>query len=401
MSAHFEELPIRITCFGMDEYAQKIVENVFQQRANSRFILVEETAAEAGMVDLDGFGAQGRWHKYRQSHPSLPTLIFSIRAQQLPDSLFVQKPLDITDLLAALEIIREKVLVNRHQLGGLRAKLEHLEHDTLQAKSSNLKAPNAQAKPKLVYYDAGFEEEDHCKSNKTLKAIDNRHVFYHPAEYLQGILAEAIHTACQRKINIRLEGLREILIIAPKEHRVYYSATQQQLRDMALIPIQIQQTRMIEVSDQELENLFHATTTPIRYQFDERLLWKVAIWCANGRVPHNTCLETPVIVKYWPNFTRLLLTPHAIQIIALWRKQPFSLTQTANMLKLHPCYIFTVFSAANALDIAVIDRRHTARLEPPPADVVTTNTQAQVSVHSKRSLFQRILAHLRKLKDNE
>ena len=85
---------------------------------------------------------------------------------------------------------------------------------------------------------------------------------------------------------------------------------------------------------------------------------------------------------HWPNFTRLIVTPYALKISALWIAQPHSLLTTAQVLNIPQRYVFAFYSAAHALKLAFVDRR-------------TTPRAAKLTPNEKRSLFQRILARLR------
>lgn len=385
MTTEHEDTPVRIACFGMDEYAKRMVDTIFRQRAHSRFVLSDEFRAEAGMVDLDGFGAQARWKQYRVRHPELPTLVLSIRAQNLPNTRFIQKPVDVGELLTGLDYLHDQV---RDKTPPPTPSPTAEMVPAMPGFVERREPAQEIAKPKLVYHDAGFDEENGCGEHKTYhpdKPLGNEEIHYHPEQYLQRILRRAMDAAESRDTNIRLEGLKENLIVSPTNHRVYYTTTQQQIRAMAMLPHSADKLRQVEMPHKELDALFQATTTPIRYQYTDRLLWKLAIWGANGRLPADTPLDRPVVIKYWPNFTRLLLTPHAQRIVALWRKTPVSLMETAHRLRIHPCYVFTVFSAAHALDIALIERRLTERAPP----------ERKTDHSAKRGLFQRILARLR------
>ncbi|GEM_PF-789269 len=417
-------LPIRITTLGMDDYAQRMLADIFQQRAASEFVLVNSALAEAGIVDLDGFGANERWKLYRANHPHLPAIVLSIRTPKTADGLYVQKPVKINELIAALEGVRRQVYAARQELAALGQRMQALEQSALaqpDPDDSNatpvfraLRCPQEEVvrsklleSGQLMYYDGGLDEDNGCGHNKVYnhaKPLENMQIYYNPAECLQGVVDSAAKTASAIKTNVKIEGLREWLIVTHATRRTYYSAMQQQLRTLSLITVNPQNVRMIFLSDSELNALLNASPTPIRYQNTTRLMWKLAVWCGRGRLPEGTDIHTPVILKHWPNMTRLLLTPHALQIAALWRKQAFSLLETAHALRIHPCHVFTFYTAAHALDIAILERRQATAAFPPRADanaqhmdLVSLAHQAVVPASPKRSLFQRILGHLRKL----
>jgi hypothetical protein len=86
----------------------------------------------------------------------------------------------------------------------------------------------------------------------------------------------------------------------------------------------------------------------------EKLLWLMALWASRGRVPEGTDLDAPVSLLRWPNFTRILMTPNAMQIAALWHTQPTSLLQTAKRQAIPHRQIFAIFRACQALGLVQV-----------------------------------------------
>ena len=119
----------------------------------------------------------------------------------------------------------------------------------------------------------------------------------------------------------------------------------------------------------------------------DNFLWQIALWTARGRVPKGTDLHKPILLLYWPNFTRLIVTPYALKISALWMENPCSLLETSQILAIPQRYVFTFFSAASTLKLAFVDRRLKSRISSRQASDQKPN--------AKRSLFQRFLARLR------
>jgi hypothetical protein len=77
-------------------------------------------------------------------------------------------------------------------------------------------------------------------------------------------------------------------------------------------------------------------------------IWKLACWTSKGRYPQALNLTEPVYLKQWPNFTRLLITPHAMRIAALLTTGPRSVLEIIHGLKIKPQYVFIFISAAYA-----------------------------------------------------
>ena len=115
------------------------------------------------------------------------------------------------------------------------------------------------------------------------------------------------------------------------------------------------------------------------------LLWKVAIWTSKGRYPDSIDIQHPVFLKHWPNFTRLLITPHALQIAALLINEPRAMMDIVNTLKIKPQYVFVFISAANALGLVGQVKRQSDEIVSP----------AEVKEPKTKNLLGRILGKLR------
>jgi len=84
----------------------------------------------------------------------------------------------------------------------------------------------------------------------------------------------------------------------------------------------------------------------------------LAIWTSKGRYPEQIDPEKPIVLKHWPNFTRLVITPHALRITALLMQQPQSMLDVARTLNIGAQYVFVFISGCQALNlVAQIERK--------------------------------------------
>ena len=88
-----------------------------------------------------------------------------------------------------------------------------------------------------------------------------------------------------------------------------------------------------------------------KFQSMDAFLWKLACWTSRGRYPNLINYEFPVFLKNWPNFTRVLITPHALRIAALLIRGPRTMVNTAQVLNIRPEYVFIFVSAAHAVGL--------------------------------------------------
>jgi hypothetical protein len=117
----------------------------------------------------------------------------------------------------------------------------------------------------------------------------------------------------------------------------------------------------------------------------DAFLWKLACWASKGRYPKSIDINQPVYLKSWPNFTRLLVTPHALRISALLIQSPRTLTNVAQVLNIKPQYVFVFISAACALGLAGQVRREVDMLVQAP----------EIKPNKNKGLLSRILSTLR------
>ncbi|MFO1425555.1 MAG: hypothetical protein U1F11_00995 [Steroidobacteraceae bacterium] len=129
----------------------------------------------------------------------------------------------------------------------------------------------------------------------------------------------------------------------------------------------------------------------------ESLLWQSALFSARGRLPEGTPLDEPVVMRCWPNMTRMALFPHAMRIAAVWADGPRSLLETARLLRIPQRHVFAFYSAAHALGYAQAGSGAAAG-EPAvqrAAGQATGSGPARAARPERTSLFQRILERLR------
>ena len=229
-----------------------------------------------------------------------------------------------------------------------------------------------------IHQFCGYSQDYNLNSSPEIEKI-----YYNPEQYLQGFFEKAF-AAGQRleQGGILIEGLYTPVIFLPQQNQLLCGCElgSSKLRTMTLLPLGRNRLHMANLSETEI--IHYLSVYQLSGQPLENFLWRVALWTARGRIPKGTDLHKDVILLHWPNFTRLVVTPYALKISALWITQPHSLLETARVLNIPQRYVFAFYSAAHALKLALVDRRSTPRT-------------AKLTPNEKRGLFQRILARLR------
>jgi hypothetical protein len=391
--------PIRIAGLGMDEHARMMLQMVFKSRAKDTYVIVEEALAEAVIFDMDGFGANELWKSFHAANPGLPVIAMSLRQRPVEGAQALKKPVDISELLRALEQLKQQVIGKRKSVAQLSEPLQKSTHQPVSPKVSagkpDLHGLSVNIEQRNARRFSGYTEDSVCgyqpdiDLDKAKNAVLDK-LYYDPARHLQGILAQAAELGHNRQGAIEIAGLSGILIVLPHKNQVLYDLGEESLRPLCMLPLNAPKVAITPLSDEAVSQRVQIATSSLHYSYLDRFLWQVGIWTAHGRLPKDTPLDAPIVLTRWPNFTRLPVTPRALQIAALWIEQAYSLVDTAKILAIPQRYVFTFYSAAHGQRLAFPDRRHGRQDAPASIHPLTQQPSA------KRNLFQRILSHLHK-----
>lgn len=209
---------------------------------------------------------------------------------------------------------------------------------------------------------------------------------YNPNEYFQGKFHSALMLSREKNQPLLIRTNWCPIVLIPGTEEVWLKAIDSEINTFAGIKLK-HKTMEIKVSvtpvNLEKLNLKDALDS---YQNMDAFLWKLAVWTSKGRYPHEIDYRVPVYLREWPNFTRLLITPHAIRIAALLIKGPRTMHNVAEILGIKPKYVFVFISAAYAVGLAGQAKRASDSL-----------VQAEnVKPNKGQGLLGRILNRLRK-----
>ena len=387
MTKNQSNKPVNMAAVGLDKQTRRILEMVFHGPGKDDYVLVEKIdAAQACIFDLDNLEGMELWKDYRTRYPLLPTVILSLTYKEIAGTFYVKKPIEVHVLLKILSKIKQ--LVNKPFIPQFTPNV--LEKSTFQRASSPRDAKLAseialEEEEETLHQFCGYTQDINLENSE---AVDK--IYYEPTQYLQGFFEKAFVIGQQLdKGGILIEGLHTPVIFLQKQNQILCSNefNNNKLRTMTLLPLAKGRLRMTTLGENEVVHYldFHQLVgQPL-----DGFLWRVALWTSRGRVPKNTDLNKKIILLHWPNFTRLVVTPYALKISAFWMAQPHSLLETATLLNIPQRYVFAFFSAASAIRLALVDRRHEER-RPSSSSSSSTSTSP-----TKRGLFQRLLQRLR------
>jgi hypothetical protein len=392
---------IRIAVMGMETRTRNLLKMVFDGPCKGDYLLIEDIeSAQACIFDLDTIDGRNLWETHNEHYLHLPTIILSLNEKASAGAFYVGKPISFDHFVNTLEKIKalvpqaelvlaaKEVAVKTEPKNNDRTKFATLHDAKLATEVAVEKEEEA-----LHQWCGQLEDID----PKNPEAIQN--VYYDPNQYMQSFLGKAWDISKKSETKaILLDGLYTPMVIFHKKNQLLCPCTlkDNNLRTMALLPIAKNRLHMTVLTEKELNNYIeinHLIKNPL-----DSFLWQVSLWTARGRLPKGSDLNKDVILLHWPNFTRLVVTPYALKISALWMSKPHSLLETAKILEIPQRYVFAFYSATSAIKLALLDRR--VSQQPLPKDMLDRRVD-QRSLNSaaanpipKRGFLQRLLGRL-------
>jgi hypothetical protein len=375
-----DEKVLSLSVIGVDDRAKKALKLFFKHNGEHAFSLVEETLADVFLVDMDGYDADERYKEVCEKYPNHPMILMSLSAKNTTKHQLIRKPINIKQL--------SKVLaeVGIYKLPPIK---EKVAEELKEAKKREVKTPRRSPGHAASLMS---ETELHsfvgsAKDVDILNAQQLSSVYFDPANYLLGKLQQACSEAIAQQIVMQVVGLWEPITIFPLTGKVHVELSDRQLQAICVVSVN-NKGGGINLADVEIKMIKNPGSfkppTNGEYQDIETFLWKVALWTARGRIPTGLTIEKPVYLRAWPNFTRLIVTPHALRISACLVKHPRSLIDVATTLHIPQRYVFAFYAAAHHVGLAGQARRTSDLIAEPP----------KVQKSTKSGLLSRILGTL-------
>lgn len=334
--------PLRIGAIGFDERQRNALKMVFEGACQKAYCFSESDPPQAWIIDLDHLGAieglQAQW----RTHGARPVLFLSLNTPArieidgaVVKGAHLRKPFTIDNFIALLPALAQaareaapvvapaqesRVDASRIAVACASSRAAHLLNDEV-AYGLVGNAP-----------DVDLADPAQCEQ-----------VYYAPERYLQGRLVRAWQRAIEAAQPMAIEGPWPGIVLFPGQNLVQLSVPARQYRPIAIVP---------DLQGDCRETWLDARQTP----FGECIpypvfLWKLTMWAARGRLPQGTPLDVPVFLRWWPNLTRLDVSPSALAIAALWSREPHSLARTTQVLGVPQRCVFAFYSATKALNL--------------------------------------------------
>ncbi len=355
---------IQIMGLGLDDRFRSMLQVFFERRRSTRYTFVNKKA-DILVADLDAMGVRDALTVYRKEHRPRPMILFTLDEVDYKtsgDMVVLRKPFTMKQLVSAFDIMDLRFRVGRQRLGALRVKASAeapvpmpVKHEPEpEAIKADQNKP-IEEDPREHYHAAASlsGKGDYVKLNTLLSQALEQNVEeeggeYDANKYLQGALIKACAEARDKKRNILIEFGSGSITIDVKTEQVQMKMGSFQLRELASFPMNLEKVNINLLPRRQLQIDVDSGRTVTTL---DALIWRLAIFASRGRGPQGLDLTEPLGLSAWPNFTRLMLSPGALRIAALWAEHNLSVLQLCKTLKLPQSDVLSLYSAATAIGL--------------------------------------------------
>lgn len=379
------KIPLNVALYGMDGRSHKTMVMYLQGPCKGKAIVVDELVAEIDIIDADFAKAKNILETRKAKTPNRPIILLSLQAVSIEGTIYVKKPIQTIDLIEALD--KAKAIIEGKEPkkpAAFRRKI--VAPDPGSQKERTAPSPADKEQKQEVKKKIDTEERKKVSKHRTAKDLsevsfsayighvegvdftDRDQVLlasYNSKHFFMGYVQSALKVARDKGRILQLNSSWKPVIIFPHSHEVWLDADDKQLRAFCGLAIKSQGGKNMSLSPVEKDNIQFNDKMENFYDMDA-FIWKMAIWTSKGRFPVSLDINRPVYLKHWPNFTRLVVTPHALQIAALLINGPRTLINISDSLRIKPQYVFVFISAAHALGLVNQAERKADEIIAPP-----------------------------------
>ena len=367
-----KELPVAI--HGMEGRAYKAMLMFLQGPCKGLVSVVDDAnLAELDIIDITSESAKFFLKNKLTESNNKPIIVLSMEDYESDSSLVivVKKPIKILSMQEALDKVllllaspptvkkspkKPRVIStpeidsrqkkSQKQVISSDTKLPEQPINNEQKKTAKHKAAAQLTEEGLSNFIGTIFDIDFDNMKQALKAN------YEPKDYYQGYVQASLRLAKEKGRFLKLESGWKSLMILPHSNEIWLDSNDKQLRAFANVMVNsmsgVKKRMAVKLIDPKVELMDIDLAS---FQDMDVFLWKLSLWTSKGRYPQVIDIERPVKLKQWPNFTRVVITPHAMRISAVLIKEPKTLSNLAKMLDIKFQYIFIFISAAHALGL--------------------------------------------------
>jgi hypothetical protein len=405
---------VEVVVLGMDPRQVNLLGMVFAGPGRSCCVVAADERAQAGVIDLDGVGAEEGLHRQRRLYPGRPLLLIAqCRPQDsmIGSDLFLPKPIRVDALVEAATVLRARVGSPAASVPvdpSVPAAASVPMETSVPAETSvpmETSVPAETSVPMETSVPAETSDRPvRCKpwvcsprgpSTSTPRAVGGavpssvvgvgaaweaagRVSFYEPARYLQGLVVRARREALRRCGAAHLEGPWPTITLLPACGSAVVIGGPEALQPFAT-QYDLPSCGRVTFTPAPLFSPHHPGAVDL-----EALVWELALGASAGRVPQGTHPGGLCALRERPDFARLAPPPGSMSIAALWTRRLITIEDTARTLQIPLREVCNFYSAAHAVGLIT-----------PVADVGPAASAVRSVAPSPRpGLLQRVFERL-------
>jgi hypothetical protein len=426
--------PIRFDVIGAGERTRAALAMAFSNRARGICEFATGEEADAVIVDLDGVGARAEWSRYRHHHPDRPSVLMTAQECTVPERAIVLiKPIRIEALMSAVDDVRQRISSGNIDAPGVIVRSTHREPSVKTARMPPATTANLDATVRSLAHRRPNSVTSKKTDSQSRQAVTTAHVGAAPGEIPisqqrparpattgpldptfrdivgaekdvncddpeqmrmrffdpEGTIVDWVRRAVARSESIRrpvniLVHERELITVSAADGIGTVMISEEILKANCTRRFVASQIALRDILDEQALTAMMVSGTPSSI---EALLWRLALWTFQGRLPAGTPINERVYLRRWPNLTRLLPVPDAMRISALLVDQPLALPRIAEALSIPQRHVFAFYSAACMAGLASQAKRESDKLVATPV----TRT------HVEHGFINRVVDRLKQL----
>lgn len=336
------ETPLRIALFGFSARNESMMRQLFAGARWRDCRVVEQSPIDFAIVELDTPNPTKTWGDFREIFPDTLALTLSLQEQQLVNTVFVQKPLDMEKLRNSVDEVIAYLSEAKTGKKNSKGLLEDSKSQTVQTAADSL----ADELDNQLF--GSVDETDLNNKEARLERA------YNPSDYFLGELKKAVEAAEKSGKAIEITGslYGEVwpgsIRIDPIRRTIETNLRDIMLRAMCLVRLDSGQLAL-EIKS-SLAPMSKATRISAK-----AFVWKVALWTARGRLTTYIGFERKVSLKSWPNITRYMEVPYALKLSAALVASSYTPVELCQKLNIPQRFVFSYLSAVNANGLLNLD----------------------------------------------
>lgn len=310
---------IYVLSVGMDERKDAILKAAFRMHTREQYSLANSAVGVEpvlAIVDIDGPQGTRTWSEFRTSNPTLPAIVVSISEPVSGiDAPFLSKPIRVETLFPVL----------RDLISGANPRASTLNKYRQEAMAAAKSKQEAAVGSQVQKIESPIINEvvpapvlhatKSVGANVAVEQASSR-AFLTTFNPNMGLLGKVRAAVKMQKNVVILHQDKPVMLILPKDNMALLLESLDKLRTLCTMGSVEFKSKLIP-ADKGLP-----TAVSIKLM---NLMWQLSIWTAQGRLVHPLTPDTRLVLRCWPNFTRVALIPDAMRVAAFLTRTPVNL----------------------------------------------------------------------------